>query len=243
MNDKVKPYNEVENKTSQLQRMFDNISESYDHLNNIMTFTLAHHWRMVSIKKLRPSNPKNILDIAAGTGDMSIACTRYLNPEKIMSVDISSQMMEVGRKKVNRRNLQHIIDFEVADCAELPYEDNSFDAVTIGFGIRNFERLEESLNQIHRVLRKNGKLLILEVNEPKHKLLVKFYKCYSGVFVFLSSRIFSQDKIAYQYLAKSMSEFPQGKDLIKIIEGQNFKLLKFKKFTFGVSSMYFLETI
>lgn len=241
-NDKIKPYATDEEKTTQLEMMFDKISYSYDRLNNLMTMWTAHSWRRSSVKTLKKYKPKRILDIAAGTGDMSVACCSILNPDSVKAVDISRQMMQVGAEKIKQRGICDKVSFEVQDCASLSFEDNSYDAVTIGFGLRNFEKLSDSLNEIHRVLVPGGKLLVLEANEPKHKWVTKFYRCYISVFVFLTSWMISNDKDAYKYLTKSMSLFPQGKKLIEIFAKHNLKLIKYKKFTFGVAAMYLLET-
>ncbi len=242
LNDKIKPYSSEEEKTTQLEKMFDQISDSYDRLNNLMTMWTAHSWRRSSIRSLKKYKPKQILDIAAGTGDMSVASCSILNPEKVMAVDISKHMMHIGAEKVKKKGICDKVSFEVQDCASLTYPNNSFDAVTIGFGLRNFEKLTDSLNEIHRVLIPGGKLLVLEANEPNQKWITKFYKCYINVFVFLTSWMISNDKDAYKYLTKSMSLFPQGKRLIEIFNKHGFKLIKHKKFTFGVAAMYLLET-
>lgn len=240
---KVKPYNEHEAKTSQLSRMFNTISTKYDTFNDIMTWGMARYWRKKALLSLKPYNPKNILDIATGTGDICIKAFSYLNPENALGVDISDKMMEIGKQKVEKEGLTGKISFEVQDCATLTYSDASFDAVTISFGIRNFEKLNESLQQIYRVLQPKGHLLILEMNEPQKGLLLAAYKLYTRVFVGLTSRILSNDTKAYDYLQQSMHVFASGEQLLKILESNGFKRIKYHKFTFGVCSMYLVEKL
>jgi demethylmenaquinone methyltransferase / 2-methoxy-6-polyprenyl-1,4-benzoquinol methylase len=238
---RVKPYDEEEEKTRQLSRMFNTISGKYDKFNDIMTWGLARNWRKSALLSLKPLNPVRILDIATGTGDFGIKAFRYLHPETIIGVDISDKMMEIGQEKVRKAGLEGKMVFEVQDCALLPYSDNSFDAATIAFGIRNFEKLNESLLQIYRVLRTGGQLLILEMNEPQKGILSHGYQLYTKVFVKLTSRILSADSRAYDYLTTSMHVFPNGKKLLEILEQNGFKIKKHRRFTFGVCSMYLVE--
>ncbi|MFA5046992.1 MAG: ubiquinone/menaquinone biosynthesis methyltransferase, partial [Paludibacter sp.] len=179
---KVKPYNQEEEKTAQLARMFNTISGKYDQFNDIMSWGMARLWRKQSLLSLKKYNPKHILDIAAGTADMCIKSYQYLQPEHVTGIDIAANMLEIGRVKVADANLSQKIDLEVQDCSSLTFADGSFDAATIAFGIRNFEKLNESLQQIFRVLRPGGHLLILEMNEPKKGLLLKAYLLYTRVF-------------------------------------------------------------
>jgi demethylmenaquinone methyltransferase/2-methoxy-6-polyprenyl-1,4-benzoquinol methylase len=240
---KVKPYNEHEAKTKQLSRMFNTISTKYDAFNDIMTWGMARYWRKKALQSLKPFDPKTMLDIATGTGDICIKAFAYLRPESAIGVDISDKMMEIGKQKVEKEGLSGKISFEVQDCATLTFDDVSFDAATISFGIRNFERLDESLQQIHRVLKPKGHLLILEMNEPQKGLLLAAYKLYTRVFVGLTSRILSNDTKAYDYLQQSMHVFASGEKLIKILEDNGFKRIEYHKFTFGVCSMYLVEKV
>ena len=238
---KVKPYNQEEEKTAQLARMFNTISDKYDKFNDIMTWGLARIWRKQSLLALKQYNPKDILDIAAGTADMCIKSCEYLAPHHVTGVDISEQMLEMGRVKVAKAELSDKIDLEVQDVSAMTFADASFDAATIAFGIRNFEKLNDSLQQIHRVLRPGGHLLILEMNEPQKGLLFKGYQLYTKVFVRLTSRYLSSDKKAYDYLQASMHAFPNGERLIRILSDNGFSLNKYRKFTFGVCSMYLVQ--
>lgn len=240
---KVKPYNQEEEKTVQLARMFNTISDKYDKFNDIMSWGMARVWRKQSLLALNKYNPKHILDIAAGTADMCIKSYEYLKPEHVTGVDISDKMLEMGRVKVANANLSDRIDLQVQDCSTLTFSDNSFDAATIAFGIRNFEKLNDSLKQIHRVLKPNGHLLILEMNEPKKGLILKGYKLYTKVFVKMTSSFLSSDTKAYDYLSASMHAFPNGERLIGILKENGFKLNTYRKFTFGVCSMYLVEKV
>lgn len=240
---KVKPYNQEEEKTAQLARMFNKISDKYDQFNDIMTWGMARMWRRSSLLELKKFEPKLILDIAAGTADMCIKAYKYLNPEYVIGVDISEQMLEMGRVKVAKANLKNKITLQVQDVSDMTFDDASFDAVTIAFGIRNFEKLDISLQQISRVLKPQGHLLILEMNEPQKGLLFKGYQLYTKVFVRLTAKLLSSDKVAYDYLQKSMHAFPHGESLIAILENNGFKPNKYRKFSFGVCSMYLMEKI
>lgn len=238
---KVKPYNQEEEKTAQLARMFNKISDKYDQFNDIMSWGMARVWRKRSLKTLKPFNPKQILDIAAGTADMCIKSYQYLKPDHVVGVDISDLMLEMGRVKIAKANLIHKIELKVQDVSALTFVDSSFDAVTIAFGIRNFEKLDQSLQQIHRVLRPKGHLLILEMNEPEKGLFYRGYQLYTKVFVRLTAKYLSSDKVAYDYLQNSMHAFPNGQRLISILKNNGFKLIKYRKFTFGVCSMYLVQ--
>lgn len=237
----VKPYNQVESKTTQLSRMFDTISGQYDKFNDLMSFGLARVWRKKALLSLKPYDPKQILDIATGTGDFCIKAFEYLNPDFINGIDISNRMMEIAKMKAEKLGLSKKINFEVQDVSELKFEDQSFDAVTISFGIRNFEKLDEALSQIHRVLKTGGHLLILEMNEPRNKFSLQLYKVYTRIFVRMTTKYLSTDSRAYNYLTDSMHYFASGKELIQILNNHNFKTIRYKNFSFGVCSLYLVE--
>ncbi len=240
---KVKPYNQHEEKTEQLARMFNTISGQYDQFNDLMSWGMARLWRKSALKTLKSYQPKHILDIAAGTADMCIKAHEYLQADFVTGVDISNEMLAVGRIKVSNVNLSSKIKLEVQDCASLAFADASFDAATIAFGIRNFEKLDESLQQINRVLKPKGHLLILEMNEPKKGWLLKAYFLYTRIFVRMTAKYLSTDTDAYDYLTASMHAFPNGQALIDILIKNGFKLNIHKKFTFGVCSMYLVEKV
>jgi len=238
---KVKPYNQHEEKTAQLARMFNTISGKYDKFNDIMSWGLARVWRKNALSTLKPYQPKQILDIAAGTADMCVKAFQYLRPDHVTGVDISSKMLEVGREKVANANLSEKIDLQVQDCSSMTFEDATFDAATIAFGIRNFEKLNESLQQIYRVLKPGGHLLILEMNEPKKGWIQKGYTLYTRIFVRMTAKYLSSDTKAYDYLTASMHAFPNGERLIQILVENGFTLTIYRKYTFGVCSMYLVQ--
>jgi len=237
----VKPYNEEESKTSQLSRMFDTISGQYDKFNDLMSLGLARIWRKKALLSLQPYNPKQILDIATGTGDFCIKAFEYLNPDFIHGIDISTKMLEIARKKTQEAGLSDKTSFDRQDVTDLQYDDQYFDAVSISFGIRNFEKLNESLLQIHRVLKVGGHLLILEMNEPRNKYLFQLYKLYTRFFVRMTTKYLSTDARAYNYLTNSMHYFATGQALIQILEQHSFKTINYKNFGFGVCSLYLVE--
>lgn len=239
----VKPYNQVESKTTQLSRMFDTISGQYDKFNDLMSLGLARVWRKKALKSLQAFNPKHILDIATGTGDFCVKAFEYLNPDFVNGIDISAKMMEIAKMKAEELGLGSKTHFEVQDVSDLKFEDESFDAVTISFGIRNFEKLDEALLQIHRVLKTNGHLLILEMNEPRNKFLFQLYKIYTQIFVRMTTKYLSTDKLAYNYLTDSMHYFASGKELIQILQNHSFKTVQYKNFSFRVCSLYLVVKI
>ncbi len=238
---RIKPYNQSEPKTRQLSRMFDTISGQYDKFNDIMSWGFARVWRNKSLQQLSEFKPKTVLDVAAGTGDMSLNAVWKAGAEKVTGIDISEKMLDIARVKTEKVHLSKKISYELQDVASLPYQSESFDAVTIAFGIRNFEKLTESLEQIHRVLKKKGQLLILEMNEPDKKWLLKGYKLYTNVFVKLTSKLLSTDAKAYDYLTASMNAFACGDNLIEVLHQCGFETITYKKFTFGVCSMYLMQ--
>lgn len=241
LNDKVKPYNQNESKTRQLKAMFNTISKDYDFFNNLMSWGLAHIWRRKGMLWLKIYKPDSLLDIATGTADMIVLADKILHPSLMRGIDISDQMISVGDVKLKAHDLDQKAKLEVQDCASLQFPENSFDAVSISFGIRNLEKLSQSISEINRVLKTGGHFLIIEMNEPQKGLVAFLYKVYVKIYIMMAARLLSNDKSAYQYLTKSMHYFPQGKDLVNIITALNFKMLKYKSFTMGVCSAYLFE--
>lgn len=241
LNDQVKPYNPNGDKTTQLISLFDKISAHYDSFNNVISWGMAHSWRKKAVSFLRHSSPQKILDIATGTADMMIVMDKLLKPEKITGIDISAGMMEIGKKKVAKKQVRAKTDFLVQDAAALSFEDQSFDAVTISFGIRNLEKLSQSLREINRVLKSGGHFLIIEVNQPDRGIMLLFYKLYIRVYMLFVTGLL--DKSDYKYLTNSMGAFPRGEKLIQILQSFDFELIKYKRFTFDVCSMYLLRKI
>lgn len=234
----VVPYkNEDGGKKEQVARMFDNISHRYDFLNHFLSLGIDKVWRRKAINMLRSEKPSLILDVATGTGDFAIQALT-LNPEKIFGIDISEGMLEVGRKKLKERKLDGKIELYSGDSENIPFEENKFDAVTVAFGVRNFENLEKGLKEIHRVLKPGGTLIVLEFSRPRKFPMKQGYNLY---FKFVLPRIgqfFSSDKSAYTYLPESVQAFPDGEDFIRILEKTGFNTTRCRELTFGISSIY-----
>jgi demethylmenaquinone methyltransferase/2-methoxy-6-polyprenyl-1,4-benzoquinol methylase len=234
----VVPYKEENSsKKEQVARMFDNISHRYDFLNHFLSMGIDRGWRKKAINLLKPLNPRQILDVATGTGDFAIQALT-LKPEKVTGVDISEGMLEMGRKKLKARTLEHLIELKSGDSENLPFADHSFDAVTVGFGVRNFENLERGLREIYRVLKPNGQIVVLEFSRPRK---FPFKQVYNFYFKFVLPKIgsmVSSDKVAYTYLPESVEAFPDGEDFIRILTTVGFKQTQCRSLTFGISSIY-----
>ena len=237
----VKPYNQEEEKTKQLNRMFNTISRQYDKFNDIMSMGLARRWRKKALLTLKDYNPENILDIAAGTADMCIKSFEYLRPLNVTGIDISEKMLEIGKKKVAEAGLGDRVTLRVEDVSSMSFADQSFDAATTSFGIRNFEKLDQSLQEIRRVLKPQGKFVILEMSEPQTPVIKQGYLIYTKTLIPFAVKTFANDPKAYSYLTNSMSAFPQGQQLIDILKKNGFRCLKYKTFFLGVCSLYLAE--
>ena len=239
----IKPYNPNENKTRQLNRMFNNISKRYDQFNDIMSMGLARVWRKNALLSLRIFPHKVLLDIAAGTADISIKAFEHLEPLRVTGIDISEKMLEIGREKVKKAGLAEKIELKVEDVSHMSFEDEKFDAAITSFGIRNFENLDKSLQEIHRVLIPCGKFVVLEMSEPRTPGINQAYMLYTKTLIPFAVRTFSNDKKAYKYLTNSMGAFPQGDEFIAIAQQNGFHCLKYETFMFGVCSLYLLEKL
>ncbi len=238
MSKQVLPYNDTsQSKKQQVESMFDNIAPSYDFLNHFLSMGIDKIWRRKTVKSISTINPKIILDVATGTGDLAIALLK-LNPEKITGLDLSEQMLAVAKKKVTEKNLQHKIEFLKGDSEKLPFGNNKFDALTVGFGVRNFENLEIGIGEMYRVIRKGGMVAVLEFSKPKAfpvKQLFGFY--FSRMLPFIGKMI-SKDKRAYTYLPESVQAFPEGDGFLNILAKAGFKSVKCRNLFFGVASIY-----
>lgn len=236
--EQILPYNREEQKSTQVRRMFDSIAGTYDLLNHTLSFGIDKIWRRKGIAFLRPFSPKSILDIATGTGDLAISMQKKLKADRIIGADISEGMMQVGREKVARAGLSEHISFEQQDCTALTYLDNSFDAVTAAFGVRNFENIEQGIAEMFRVLKPGGHLMILELSTPEHFPMKQLYPIYSKTIIPFIGRLFSKEKAAYSYLPESIKVVPQGKVMEKLLARQGFAQAKARTFTFGICSLY-----
>jgi demethylmenaquinone methyltransferase/2-methoxy-6-polyprenyl-1,4-benzoquinol methylase len=233
---KVTPYNSSESKKKQVSEMFDNIANSYDFLNHSLSLGMDNVWRKIAIKKLT-NNPKTILDIATGTGDFAVSAAKYTDA-KITGIDISQGMLNVGIEKIRKKNLNNRISLQLADSESLPFNDNTFDAITAGFGVRNFENLNKGLSEMKRVLNKDGIAVILEPSTPKYFPLKQFYKLYFHHVLPTIGAWISKDKSAYSYLPESVDAFPSGEKFIIELKNVGFRDCKHIPLTFGIVSLY-----
>lgn len=234
----TKPYKDSDlGKKEQVAKMFDTISTKYDNLNRVISFGIDVKWRKKILKMVAATNPATILDIATGTGDLAILLAET-KAEKIIGLDISAGMLEVGKQKIAHKNLSHKIEMVLGDSENIPFEDNSFDAITVGFGIRNFEDLEKGLSEILRVLKPNGIFIILETSIPEKFPFKQGYKLYTKNILPIIGKLFSKDKVAYQYLCDSASIFPYGEKLNNILQKIGFINIKHLPQTFGVATIY-----
>lgn len=234
----IKPYSEEGKKAEQVETMFDNIASTYDTLNHRLSWNIDKYWRSKALKALQPYHPQKMLDIATGTGDFAILFAKQLNPQQVIGVDISEGMMNVGREKVKRLGLDNVISFEKEDCLNLSYADNTFDAVTAAFGIRNFQDLDKGLSEMCRVLKKGGVLSIVELTTPVSFPMKQLFSIYSHTFLPIYGRLISKDNSAYSYLTATIEAFPQGERMMEIFQKAGFSEVSFKRLTFGICTMY-----
>ena len=221
--------------------MFDNIAPRYDFLNHFLSMGIDNHWRKKAIrllkKELRDVKSPVILDIATGTGDLAIEAVK-LKPKKIIGVDIAEKMLAVGKEKIKAKKLDNVIEFQPGDSENLSFEDNTFDALTVSFGVRNFEHLEKGLSEMLRVLKPGGVAVIVEFSRPVTFPVKQLFSFYFHYILPLIGKIFSKDQFAYKYLPESVSAFPQGSEFLKILEKTGFKNGKAIPLTFGICSIY-----
>ncbi|MDH5396890.1 MAG: bifunctional demethylmenaquinone methyltransferase/2-methoxy-6-polyprenyl-1,4-benzoquinol methylase UbiE [Cyclobacteriaceae bacterium] len=234
----VLPYkNDKAAKKDQVAKMFDNISGKYDFLNHFLSLGIDILWRKKAIRLLRADKPKLILDVATGTGDFALEALR-LKPDRVTGVDISEGMLAVGRKKIEKKGLTDLVELKKGDSENLPFDDNTFHAAIVAFGVRNFEDLAKGLGDMHRVLKPGGKIVVLEFSKPSKFPFKQFYNFY---FKFILPKIgnsISRDQTAYTYLPESVNAFPHGEDFLTILKNTGFKETQCIPLTFGISSIY-----
>ena len=234
----VLPYNgQKDSKKEQVATMFDNISGTYDFLNHFLSLGIDKIWRRNAIKKLKTTQPRQILDIATGTGDFAIASLE-LDPEKVIGLDISVGMLDIGREKLRKRSLDSRVELLEGDSESIQFEDNKFDAIIVAFGVRNFENLEKGLGEMLRVLRPGGKVVILEFSQPKSFPLKQGYNFYFKSILPKIGRMVSKDGSAYTYLPESVNAFPDGENFLEILKKVGYKDVECDPQTFGISSIY-----
>lgn len=238
MGTKIKPYNEENSsKKEQIAKMFDAIAFNYDFLNHFLSLGIDIYWRKKAVRFVKSIQPKVILDVATGTGDLAIELSK-LKPRKIIGVDISEKMLEVGRKKMIKKDIHNFVSMQLGDCENLSFDDNYFDAITAGFGVRNFENLSKGLSEMQRVMKTGGKLAILEPAEPVKFPLKQLYGIYFKTLLPFIGKMFSKDNSAYSYLPASVSAFPSRNGFVNELKKVGFKNVSYTPLTFGVAIMY-----
>jgi len=239
MSKTVTPYREQEGtKKEQVADMFNNISKTYDFLNHFLSFGIDIIWRKKAINELKKDRPKLILDVATGTGDFAFEALTMLKPEKIIGVDISQGMLDIAQQKINKRGLADRFEIKLGDSEKLPFADNAFDAVTVAYGVRNFENLELGLADIQRVLKPGAKAVVLEFSKPKLFPVKQLYKFYFNYITPAIGKLFSKDARAYTYLPESVAAFPDGKAFTGLMDKVGFKHTKCRPLAFGICSIY-----
>jgi demethylmenaquinone methyltransferase/2-methoxy-6-polyprenyl-1,4-benzoquinol methylase len=236
--EKIKPYENNGDKGTQVETMFDNIAQTYETLNHRLSWNIDKYWRKKAMRRLALWKPQTIMDVATGTGDFAILATKMLNPQSVIGVDISEGMMKVGAEKVERLNMSDTIKFKKDDCMNLSFADNSFDAVIAAFGIRNFPDLDKGLSEICRVMKKGGRLCILELTEPKGFPMKQLFRIYSHTFLPIYGKLISKDNSAYNYLTATIEAFPQGETMMEIFKKAGFSDANFERLTFGICTLY-----
>ena len=234
----VNPYKDLnKGKKAQVALMFNNIAKKYDFLNHVLSMGIDKLWRKKAVKLLKPLQPKMILDIATGTGDFALANLK-LNPEKVVGIDISTEMLAVGRKKIAKKNLSHKIELLEGDSENIQFNNNIFDAITVAFGVRNFENLKKGLKEMNRVVRPGGKVVVLEFSKPRKFPIKQLYNFYFFRILPFWGKMISKDASAYTYLPESVDAFPDGEDFLNIYKDCGFTETKQIKLRFGIASIY-----
>lgn len=240
MSKTVLPYasESEQSKKEQVTTMFDNIAPKYDFLNHFLSLNIDKLWRKKAIKQVKLSKPATILDIATGTGDLAIKTAQHIDVEKIIGIDISSGMLNLGKEKIKKLHLTEKIEFRLGDAENMEFPDESFDAVMVSFGVRNFENLDKGLQEIYRVLKKDGRLVVLEFSQPTAFPIKQLYWFYSYKILPVFGRLFSKDNRAYTYLPESVEAFPYGKAFTKRLQQANFSSAAQQTLSFGIATIY-----
>lgn len=236
----VTPYNNDQSKKDQVAHMFDKIAFRYDFLNTLLSLGIHKGWRKKCIRLIAAKNPKHILDVATGTADFAIQAMK-LNPESVIGIDISEGMMQFGREKLKKMHLENKITLKYGDAETCDLPSNSIDAITVGFGVRNFENLEKGLENMYRILKPGGQLCILEFSSPRHFPMKQFYKFHFKYITPVIGKIFSKDSNAYTYLPESIKVFPDNERFTAILEKLKFKKATFQSVSFGLAAIYLAE--
>ncbi len=238
MSEQVKPYNENDEKRTQVETMFNKIAPFYDFLNRLLTLGIDRKWRKKAILKLKADDPKNILDVATGTGDLAITADKLLNVENITGVDISDEMLIIGREKLDKKNLSNHITFINGDSENLPFEDETFDAAIVAFGVRNFQNLEIGLAEMRRVMKTGGKMVILEFTKPTFIPFKIGFNLYFKYILPTIGRLTSKDPKAYKYLYESVQAFPDYDKFVSHMNNVGLKNNEWEKLSMGICAVY-----
>jgi demethylmenaquinone methyltransferase/2-methoxy-6-polyprenyl-1,4-benzoquinol methylase len=237
--DEVVPYHDSGlNKKEQVADMFNSIAHRYDFMNRFLTAGIDIRWRKKAISQLKELAPQKILDVATGTADVAIMTAEMLKPKKIIGIDISEGMLELGKEKIKKLGLSNTIGLQTGDSEVINFEDNTFDAVTVAFGVRNFQNLEKGLKEMRRVLRPGGKLVVLEFSRSKNKVFAAICNFYMNVVTPAIGKLFAKNKDAYQYLNDSVQAFPEGQTFINIMNEAGFTQTYLKTLSFGICTIY-----
>jgi len=240
--DTVVPFkNSKESKKKQVEDMFDKIAFRYDFLNRFLSIGIDVGWRKKAIRLLEPSQPKIILDVATGTGDFALTCYEILKPKKIVGIDISEGMLDIGRKKIKRAGREKNIELTKGDSEAILFDDDTFDAITVAFGVRNFENLEKGLSEIQRVLKPGGKLIVLECTKPQAPVIKQLYNFYMKTVTPKIGKLIAKNDEAYQYLNNSVLSFPEKKSFLNILNQLHYRNAFYKTLTLGICTIYCAE--
>ncbi|HEY4063444.1 MAG TPA: bifunctional demethylmenaquinone methyltransferase/2-methoxy-6-polyprenyl-1,4-benzoquinol methylase UbiE [Puia sp.] len=240
--DRVVPFKDSElGKKQQVADMFDRIAFRYDFLNRFLSGGIDIYWRRRAIRELAKTKPQRVLDVATGTGDMAIMLTKYISSVRVTGIDISNGMLEIGRQKINRLKLTQQIDLLEGDSEAIRFPDNHFDAVTVAFGVRNFENLEKGLQEMLRVLKPGGRLVVLEFSQPKTPVICQIYDGYLRLVAPRVGRMVSSSREAYQYLNDSVRAFPEGEDFVRILDKTGYVHTGLRRLSLGICSLYMGE--
>ncbi len=234
----VKPYAPRGSKKDQVARMFNRIAGKYDLLNRLLSVGIDKRWRKRAVSVLAKAQPKRVLDLATGTGDVALALVQQLGTPQVIGLDIAEAMLEIGRKKITAQGLDKRIQLQCGDAENMPFQDNSFDAITIAFGVRNFENLQKGLREMHRVLKPNGEVVVLEFSKPRLFPLKQLFQLYFKNLLPRIGRWTSKDPRAYRYLYESVQAFPDGADFLKELERAGFRQMRQTPLSFGICSVY-----
>lgn len=239
--EEVKPYDNDAAKTGQVREMFNSIAPAYDVMNRMMTLGIDTIWRRKAVDMVGKYNPRRVLDVATGTGDLAFLIDKRLRPEQLLGIDLSEGMLAIAREKALQKGVADRLSFAVKDCLSLSLPDNSYDAITVAYGVRNFENLKQGFAEMYRVLAPGGVLCVIELSTPEHFPMRQLYKFYTYTIIPLVGRIVSRDKQAYSYLPRSVAAVAQGEEMLDIFRSVGFKNCRLRRLTFGACTIYMGE--